>query len=79
MFSRRVQEYIIAYKLMSHNQNLVGLYIDHFTNISVDIIEKMVNDLKTHMCALNFGRLFLSLAVKENNNEIKLLIQPANV
>ena len=59
---------------MSRNQTLVGLYIDHFTNISVDIIEKMVNDFRTHMCALDCDRLFLSLAVKENNNEIKLLI-----
>ena len=50
---------------MSYNKSLAGLYIDLFTYISVEIINKMVKDFKTHRCVLGFDSLFLVLIVKE--------------
>ena len=49
---------------MSHRQTLAGLGIDLFTNISVEIIENMVDYFKTHMCVLDFDIPFLINIVK---------------
>ena len=51
---------------MIHKQTLAGLYIYLFTNIYIDIIEKMVKDFNTHICALDFDCRFLILVVKRN-------------
>ena len=64
MFYIGVQEYIISYKLMRQIQTLVGLNIDLFTHIYVEIIYNMVKDFNMHRCALDFDSLFLSLLVK---------------
>ena len=50
--------------MMSHKQIIEGLEIDPLTNISVEIIENMVKDLKSHSCALDLDSLFLRLNVK---------------
>ena len=64
MFSRRAQEYIIAYKLMSYRKTLVGLDIDIFTYIYVDIIYDIVKYFNMHRHALDFDSFLLSLLVK---------------
>ena len=51
--------------MMSHKQALAGLNIDLFTNIYVQINENMVNDFKSHRCALEFDSLFLGIIVKD--------------
>ena len=49
---------------MSHRKTLTGLDIDLLTHIYVERIYNMVEDFKTHMCALEFDSLFLSLLLK---------------
>ena len=46
---------------MIHKQTIAGLDIDLFTNIYVDIIEKMVKYFKSHICALDFYSLLFLL------------------
>ena len=64
MFPINTQEYIIAYKLMSYRKTLVGLDIDIFTYISVDIIYDIVKDFNMYRHALDFDSFLLSLLVK---------------
>ena len=61
MFSRCTWKYIIVYKLMVHKKALEGLDIDLFPNISIEINEKMVKDLKTHSLALDCDSFLLML------------------
>ena len=68
MFSRCAWEYIISYRLTSHKKTLAGLDIELFTNIYFQIIKKMVKDIKTHRCALEFDSLFLRSPVKEKKH-----------
>ena len=70
MFSRRAWEYIISYKLMIHKQTTVGLEVDLFTHISVEIIYNIVNDFNTHRCMLDFDTLLISLLLLKNNEII---------
>ena len=51
---------------MIHRKTLAVIDIDFFTNIPFEIIYNMVEYFKTHMCALDFGSLFLIPFVKEN-------------
>ena len=64
MFSRRDKEYIISYKLMSHNQNFEALDIDLYTNIYVDRNDRIVEDFKIHRYLIYFGRIFFELLLK---------------
>ena len=64
MLYRRMCEYIITYKLMTHKQTLTSLDIDLLTHIYVERIENMVKDFKTYRCMLGFDSLFLELLVK---------------
>ena len=49
---------------MSHKKNLEGLDIELFTNISVEIIDNMVKNLKIHRLTLDFDSLFLGLILE---------------
>ena len=63
MFSRRAREYIVAYKLLHHEQNAAGVNMDLQTNITVNKIDHMVKYYKMHRCALDFDLGFLNLVV----------------
>ena len=65
MFYRRAWGYIIAYKLTSHTQTLADLDIELLAYISVERIENMVKDFKSHICAFDFDSLLFRLVVKE--------------
>ena len=54
---------------MSDKQFPAGLDIDSFANTSVEIIENMVKDYRSHMCALDFDNLFIDII--EKRGEIK--------
>ena len=45
---------------LSHKENLTGLDIDIFTILYVGVIDKMVKNLRTHTCALEFDSHFIS-------------------
>ena len=51
---------------MRNSQTLVGLDIDLFAHIYVEIFYNMVKGFKMHRFALEFGRLLIRLIVKEN-------------
>ena len=74
MFSRRVQKYIIVYKLKNNKKILDRIDIELFANISVEISDKVVKDFKTHRCAIESYSILLSLIVKEKNTEVNPLI-----
>ena len=67
MFSRRAQEYIVAYKLFRREQNADGVNMNLHTNVPVNKIEQMVKCYKTHRCALYFDLGFLNLVVKNKD------------
>ena len=50
--------------MMIHKKTLVGLEIDLFTHISVEIIHNIVKDFNTHRCALDFDSLFIVILAK---------------
>ena len=67
MFSRRAREYIVAYKLLHHEQNAADVNMELHTNIPVEIFFQMVKYYKSHRCALDFDLGFLNLVVKNKD------------
>ena len=43
---------------------MVGLEIDLFTHIYVEIIYNIVKDFNTHMCLIDFDSLFIAIIEK---------------
>ena len=54
-----------------HKETLVGLDIDLFANIPVEILDNMVKYFKTNKSALDFDRCFLNILVKYIIKNIK--------